>query len=257
MINTLKRWSQAPTFVGDEGKTYRASLINIVMLIGFLLICGVVIANLFDKQTPIRNYLIDLAALGVLSILRVGLAQGRVNNVGFGLVSFGFITSFLVVASEGTVLSPASMCFVLVVIISGILFGVRGLLISVIVSSLAVGSLIVAQNSRLLPASDASVTLSEWIVFTFSLGATGGLAYFAQHISQNAYTRLRAEIQERERAEEELRKLARAVEQSPASVVITKLDGSIEYANPRFSEVTGYSLAEVLGKNPRDRKSVV
>jgi PAS domain S-box-containing protein len=55
--------------------------------------------------------------------------------------------------------------------------------------------------------------------------------------------------------DEQLRKLSRAVEQSPVSVVITDLEGSIEYINPRFTEVTGYTLEEVLGKNPRILKS--
>ena len=51
--------------------------------------------------------------------------------------------------------------------------------------------------------------------------------------------------------EELLRKLSTSVQQSPTSVVITDLDGNIEYVNPRFTEVTGYSFAEVIGKNPR------
>lgn len=49
----------------------------------------------------------------------------------------------------------------------------------------------------------------------------------------------------------QLRKLVVAVEQSPASVVITDLDARLEYVNPRFTEVTGYSADEVLGCNPR------
>jgi PAS domain S-box-containing protein len=53
----------------------------------------------------------------------------------------------------------------------------------------------------------------------------------------------------------ELVKLSRAVEQSPASVLITDLDGKIEYVNPKFMEVTGYSMDEVKGKNPRILKS--
>ncbi|MGE5810284.1 MAG: PAS domain S-box protein, partial [Ignavibacteria bacterium] len=53
----------------------------------------------------------------------------------------------------------------------------------------------------------------------------------------------------------ELKKLSRAVEQSPASVVITDLNGLIEYVNPKFTEVTGYTLEEVIGKNPRILKS--
>lgn len=55
--------------------------------------------------------------------------------------------------------------------------------------------------------------------------------------------------------EAQLRKLSQAVEQSPAMVVITDLQGSIEYVNPKFSHVTGYAFAEVAGQNPRLLKS--
>lgn len=58
-------------------------------------------------------------------------------------------------------------------------------------------------------------------------------------------------VLERKQSEKELRKLSRAVEQSPATVVITDIEGKIQYVNPKFSELTGYSSAEVLGKNPR------
>ena len=63
------------------------------------------------------------------------------------------------------------------------------------------------------------------------------------------------DITERMQAEGQLRKLSRAVEQSSSSVIITDRAGRIEYANPKFTEVTGYALEEVLGKNPRVLKS--
>ena len=63
------------------------------------------------------------------------------------------------------------------------------------------------------------------------------------------------DITARKKAEESLRKLSQAVEQSPVNVIITDLDGNIEYVNRRFSQLTGYTAAEVLGKNPRILKS--
>ena len=62
-------------------------------------------------------------------------------------------------------------------------------------------------------------------------------------------------ITDRLKAEEQVRKLSQAMEQSPASVIITDLEGNIEYVNPRFTAVSGYSKEEVLGKNPRILKS--
>jgi len=53
----------------------------------------------------------------------------------------------------------------------------------------------------------------------------------------------------------ELRKLSQATENSPASVVVTDKDGTIEYVNPTFSEVTGYLANEAIGQNPRILKS--
>ena len=57
------------------------------------------------------------------------------------------------------------------------------------------------------------------------------------------------DITEHKRAEEQLRKLSRAVDQNPASIVITDLQGNIEYVNPKFSQVSGYSFIEAFGKN--------
>ncbi|MBK6850155.1 MAG: PAS domain S-box protein [Burkholderiales bacterium] len=60
-----------------------------------------------------------------------------------------------------------------------------------------------------------------------------------------------ADITERHIAEQQLRKLSLAVEQSPAGIVITDVRGQIEYVNPAYSLVSGYSADEVLGRNPR------
>ena len=59
------------------------------------------------------------------------------------------------------------------------------------------------------------------------------------------------DITDRKRAEDMLRKLYIAIEQSPTSVVITDLEACVQYVNPRFTQVTGYTADEVLGKNPR------
>jgi len=59
------------------------------------------------------------------------------------------------------------------------------------------------------------------------------------------------DITARTRNEERLRKLSLAVEQSANAVVITDRDSTIDYVNQRFTEMTGYSRDDVIGKTPR------
>ena len=71
------------------------------------------------------------------------------------------------------------------------------------------------------------------------------------HPSTSGLNLFFVDISERKAVEQRLRQLSRAVEQSPALVVITDTVGRIEYVNPKFTEVTGYSPEEVIGRNPR------
>jgi len=58
-------------------------------------------------------------------------------------------------------------------------------------------------------------------------------------------------ISERKKAEQRIRMLSLAVEQSAIIMVITDLEGKIKYTNPAFTKTTGYTQEEVIGENPR------
>jgi PAS domain S-box-containing protein len=66
---------------------------------------------------------------------------------------------------------------------------------------------------------------------------------------------LEESLARRMKAEEILRKLSLAIEQSPVSIIITDLNGTIEFVNPKFCQVTGYAPEEVIGRNSRILKS--
>lgn len=63
------------------------------------------------------------------------------------------------------------------------------------------------------------------------------------------------DVTERKLEETELRLLWHAVNQSANSIVITDVTGRIEYVNPYFTQLTGYTLEEAIGQNPRILKS--
>lgn len=55
----------------------------------------------------------------------------------------------------------------------------------------------------------------------------------------------------KKQSEEKIRVLSQSIEQGPAIVLITDLNGNIEYVNRKFEEITGYGENEAIGKNPR------
>jgi PAS domain S-box-containing protein len=95
--------------------------------------------------------------------------------------------------------------------------------------------------------------------------AIGAFAIQSYH-DENAYTENDLELLEfvsnqisiaikRKRDEEEINLLTKSVSQSPVSILITDFYGRIEYANPKFTQVTGYTAEEVMGQTPNILKS--
>ena len=62
-------------------------------------------------------------------------------------------------------------------------------------------------------------------------------------------------LQHTRQIEVQFKKLSRAVEHSPSSIVITDKNGKIEYVNPRFTMITGYTTEEAIGRSMRIMKS--
>lgn len=102
----------------------------------------------------------------------------------------------------------------------------------------------VMETYETVPTPDG--VLRDWLVLKFPVKGRSGQRYLGG---------VAIDVTERKMAEEKLRKLFHAVEQSPATIVITDVKGAIEYANPRFSQLTGYTIEEVIGQNPRILKS--
>ncbi|MEY4718892.1 MAG: hypothetical protein RL563_1510, partial [Pseudomonadota bacterium] len=92
---------------------------------------------------------------------------------------------------------------------------------------------------------DGTVQWVRWEVrpWETASGTVGGIIIFAEDITR------------RKLDEDRLRQLSQVVEQSPESVMITALDGTIEYVNQAFLNATGYQADEVMGATPRLLKS--
>ena len=81
------------------------------------------------------------------------------------------------------------------------------------------------------------------------------LSYQPSENGQRSFTLIIRDVTERKKQSEEIKKLSHTVEQSPVSIMITDGEGKIEYINPKFTEMTGYTLEEAFGNTPRILKS--
>lgn len=70
---------------------------------------------------------------------------------------------------------------------------------------------------------------------------------------QNALLEL--EIQQRVEAEAQMRRLSTAIQHAAEAIVVTAVDGTLEYVNPAFEQMSGYAKEEVLGRNMRQIQS--
>lgn len=113
-----------------------------------------------------------------------------------------------------------------------------------------------------IPSGQRSAILNEWVSIYVDLGLKlktillwtfpvlfGFLIILFLYAKWNR--RLKSEIVERLNTELELKKITTAMEQSPVSIVITDTKGNIEYVNPKYLEVSGYSYNELIGENTR------
>ena len=83
--------------------------------------------------------------------------------------------------------------------------------------------------------------IEEWLSISSVRNRDGALTH---------YVGIFEDITEERRRDSQIRRLSRAVEQSPASIAITNLEPAIEYVNPAFEAITGYRQDEVVGRNP-------
>ncbi|MCX6266475.1 MAG: PAS domain S-box protein [Bacteroidetes bacterium] len=106
-------------------------------------------------------------------------------------------------------------------------------------------------------AQNETINKIKKAIFALNPAGQSGIAesVSAQSDSSYLFDSLIKLIEDRNQAEEEILKLSKAVEQNPASIVITDINGDIEYVNPKFCDLTGYTKEEAIGKNPRILKS--
>ena len=248
-MNAIKRWLAPPVFEGDEAKTRQAGLINMIGLTCIAFVLIVMLGSLFDSSTPTSTLIIDLLGCAAILQFMYWLRSGRVTVVGVGIVVFGLAYVTAVTASIGTIRTPTAAIFVFWVLLTGLLFGLRGSLIGTAASSLAVWGLILAENAGWLRQPNYGVGVTQWITFTALFGFTSGLTFYIIQSTKKALTTAEKEIEQRKQVGADLldseQRYRTLVEWTVEAIVVHR-EGKLLYANPAAVSLFGAGSARDL-----------
>lgn len=200
----LRQWFASPEIADDEKDQHRVVLMNGMINAGIVFVVLIIFANLFDRTTPLRNFIIDFLLLAVFLIARTALHHGKILFAGISALTLGFVFTIISIMSDGTVRSTAVSLLLLIIIISGIIYKLTGIVVSTIASSIAIFILILAQNAGWIHESLSPVSMLHWFVLTITFIIVGGIIYFSDHVTMQAFKHAKEEVQERQRAESDL-----------------------------------------------------
>ncbi len=251
----IQSFFSPPIFEGQERKTQQAVTLNASLwtIISILTIGH--IGAFLDGKVPLLLSLLNLALLLTCFAARHILYQGRVKLASTYILFVSTLYLTVMLTLLGTVRSPITTAYLLVIIITGLQFDRKITIQTTFGISFILLGLILAENNHLLSTPDYSVGATVWISYTLLFGLTSNLILFVSNNTQRYLQRAEEEIVQRKQVEKTLTLYSKAIEHNPISIVITDSEGNIQSVNPKFLEVTGYSHEEIIGKNPRVLKS--
>jgi PAS domain S-box-containing protein len=249
----IKHWLAPPVFPDDEIKTRRANLLNSALINISTLVPMLFIGDLLGGKSHLPSFLAEVLAFAFCLVLRSWMHRGRVRLASVGLITMGLVLITAVVASKGTVRVPTTAMYMLVVITAGLLFDLRGMMITTALCSLLIGGLIGAENAGLLPRPDYSVTITQWVAYTVIFAWTGSLTFSSLQAMLRALTRADKEITDRKRAEEALKEsndyIETIIKTSVEGIFVIDKGGKFEYGNAAFSKILGWPMDELIGES--------
>jgi hypothetical protein len=195
LVTSIKRWLAPPVFEGAEEKTHQASLINMVCITSLAFTLTVMVGALMGGKTPVSTLIIDLVACAVTLQFRHWLRSGRVMLARVGMVIFGLVFITAVTANIGTIRTPTAAILLFWVLMTGLIFDLRGNVIGTIAASMAVLGLIVAENAGWLRQPFYDVGVTQWVTLTTLFGFTSGLTYYINQGTKSALALARKEIE--------------------------------------------------------------
>jgi PAS domain S-box-containing protein len=246
----ILQWIRSPVFE-EEAKTHEAFLLHVVLwalvLMPLPYVTGILIQTPELLPRALKQAIGGEAANAALLVL---LRRGHVRLASI-LEVCALFTFMTLSAATGTGIrdSAYQMGYPLVIVIAGVLLGIRGAVATTAGALLVGGSMLLAEA----PVTTSPAPMLTWIVSAVAFPIVATIQYLSERTVRRAFLRVSAALDEARRAEEALRESERRfrtlAEASFEGIMIHE-GGIIRVVNERFLDVFGYGDAgELLGKD--------
>jgi len=165
-------------------------------------------------------------------------------------ISFPLFIAITTLFIENENIFYLKVIFILPVLFAASVMGKRaGMVMSTVCSFFIVAYEIIAKGDPFFQAFESSLIMISimYIVGWFVGVLIDNDVQYQEQLKENILS-LNEEIKHRKQVEQQYRKLSSVVEQSPNIIIICDTEGKIEYVNPTFTQITGYSYDNAIGK---------
>ena len=225
--------------VSIKGKALsHADRVSITLFVAqtiIFLLTIIAVLGLATKQISTTTFLTASGFVLTMVLITYFLSKNSKGSIEATLITCILLTA-ATVYSLGSILVPTTAVFLVLIILSAILLGNRGIILSTTLSILLVFALTYAEINHVIIPTVKNAGYFQFTVYTLFFIFTAFISLFI--------------VRQFQQFNADLIMLTQVVEQTPISIVITNLAGTIEYVNAGFSNITGYSFTEALGKNP-------
>jgi PAS domain S-box-containing protein len=270
-------------FPDDPERSRRAAFLDTAVLVLLVALPLMVVGNLIGQNVTAIVNVEDAVTFVVCLAVRALNRRGRVTLASAIFVAWGWAMCTVVVCTLGTVRAPATSTFLLVILVAGMLFGLRALLATVALCAATATALVWAEARGLLPRADLRTGPTQAITLAIIFAWAGVLLYVAirdlrraiadaerelgrrvtaeraleahlgelERVVSDRTAALRAEIEERSRAVEAERQARRLFEQvfrtQPDGLLLTRLsDGRVMEVNDGLCRMAGAAREELM-----------
>jgi PAS domain S-box-containing protein len=265
MIKQIEQLLAPPVF-GDEEKTRKAGLLNVILLAAFAIALLLTLATrLFPASEPTIPGRMAVGAITAALVLAMWLMmrRGHVTLTSVLLASMLLVNTTIAVYFIGTIRAPMAANYIVCIAIAGLLVGSRAALVFLSLSLLALLGLLQAELAGLLRPAQVSTGFNNWTAHAGVFGMTTVLLILTTRSINEALQRtrqkegalaeanegLQREIADRKRAEEEVRNSERRYRLLADNVTdiiwTTDMHLRFTYFSPSIAQ-TGYTVEEAM-----------